>query len=134
MFFVCFPDVPDPPIDVTLTSCDNRVAQLSWRLISENYSPVVQFIIQYNTSFNPDTWRNAKTQLPRDRFFQRITLSPYANYSFRVIAVNLIGQSKPSIPTVKVCQMPPDVPHHNPKGVCTLNVKPKTLVISWQVS
>ena len=116
-----------------MTQCESRVAQLSWRLLSENYSRVIQFIIEYNTSFNPDVWHVAKTQLARTRFFQRITLSPYANYSFRVLAENKIGVSKPSVPTQDICNMPPDVPHHNPKGVCTLNTRPKTLIIKWQV-
>ena len=29
---------------------------------------------------------------------------------------------------------PPDVPHINPRGVCTRNVRPRTLVITWQVN
>ena len=61
-------DVPDPPIDVELTHCGDRIAQLQWKLISENYSPVIQFMIEYNTSFSPGTWKIAKTQLPRDRY------------------------------------------------------------------
>ena len=68
------------------------------------------------------------------RYYQRIALSPWGNYSFRVIARNAVGNSRPSRPTQRVCSTPPDVPHHNPKGVCTRNVKPHHLIISWQVS
>ena len=126
--------MPDPPIDVQLVSCEVRIAQIQWRLISENYSPVSQFIIQYNTSFDADYWHVARTQLPRDRFYQRIALSPWGNYSFRVVAQNGLGMSRPSIPTKDRCTTPPDVPHHNPKDVCTLNDDPHKLVITWHVS
>ena len=68
MYFCMIADVPDPPIDVELTHCMDRIAQLQWRLISENYSPVIQFVIEYTTSFDPHIWRVAKTQLPRDRY------------------------------------------------------------------
>src|SRR6218665_1103845 len=127
-------DVPDPPVSVQLTECDGRVVQLEWRLISENYSPVIQFIIEYNTSFRPGVWQVAKTQLPRDRTYQRIALSPWGNYSFRVIAQNAVGMSRPSAPTSAVCSTPPEVPHINPRGVCTLNEMPYTLVVTWEVS
>lgn len=130
---LCFTDVPDPPVNVQLTSCDNRVAQLHWKLISENYSPVTQFVIEYNTSFEPGRWRVARTQLSRERYYQRIALSPWANYSFRVIAQNFIGNSRPSSSTTELCRMPPDVPHHNPKSLCTRNSKPHELIITWQV-
>ena len=127
-------DVPSAPVDVELTFCDSRLAQIQWKLINENYSPVTQFIIQYNTSFEPDTWHVAKTQLPRNRNYQRIALSPWGNYSFRVIAENAVGSSQPSAPTDRVCHMPPDVPHHNPKNVCTRNRQPRLLVMTWEVS
>ena len=134
MFCFEFPDVPDPPIDVELMQCSGRYAQLQWKLISENYSPVIQFIIQFNTSFAPHVWHGAKNMLPRDRKYQRIALSPWGNYSFRVVAQNAVGNSQPSKPTTTMCHTPPDVPHHNPKSVCTKNMKPHTLTITWQVS
>jgi len=56
----------------------------------------------------------AKTQLPRDRLYQRIALSPWGNYSFRVLAQNAAGVSEPSASTRDVCTTAPDVPHINP--------------------
>ena len=63
----CIVAVPDPPVEVELTECLSRFAQIQWKLISENYSPVEEFIIEYNTSFDPGRWTVAKGQLPRDR-------------------------------------------------------------------
>ena len=57
----------------------------------------------------------AKTQLPRDRLYQRIALSPWGNYSFRVLAQNAAGVSEPSASTRDVCTTAPDVPHINPR-------------------
>lgn len=50
-------DVPEPPVDVELVSCESRVVHLSWRHVNENNSPLVQFVIEYNTSFRPDAWQ-----------------------------------------------------------------------------
>ena len=68
------------------------------------------------------------------RYYQRIMLSPWGNYSFRVLAKNKLGTSRPSKPTARICSTPPDVPHHNPRGICTINRKPHQLVITWKVS
>lgn len=124
---------PDAPQDVKLVSCQHRFAHLQWKLLHDNYSPVTQFVLQYNTSFQPNVWQEIRSNLPPDKHYQRIELSPWANYSFRVIAQNAIGRSEPSEPTKEMCIMPPDVPHHNPKHVCTKNGVAKTLAITWQV-
>ena len=135
LFLFYISDVPDPPVGVRLSSCHSRLAEIQWKLseINENHSPVLQFIIESNSSFDPGSWYVAKTQLPRTKYYQRIAVSPWGNYSFRVIAQNKVGHSKPSAPTALVCHMPPDVPHHNPGGVCTKNLLPHMLIITWKV-
>jgi len=80
------------------------------------------------------TWQVAKTQLPRDRHYQRIALSPWGNYSFRVLAQNAHGISEPSESTRDICTTAPDVPHINPRHVCTRNLRPHSLVVTWQVA
>jgi len=117
-----------------MTSCQARVVQLQWDSVNENNNPVIQFTVEYNTSFQQEIWHVAKSHLPRDRTYERITLSPWGNYSFRIIAHNSIGPSRPSGPTRTTCSTPPEVPHINPKGVCTLNLKSHTLVIKWEVT
>lgn len=72
--------------------------------------------------------------MPRDRHYQRIALSPWGNYSFRVLAQNSAGVSEASQPTTAACATPPDVPHINPRAVCTTNLRPNSLVVTWQVN
>ena len=62
---LCLPDVPDPPTNVQLKECDNRIAEIGWTPASENNSPVRQFVIEYNTSFSPHVWQRAKSGLSR---------------------------------------------------------------------
>jgi len=126
-------DVPDAPVDVHWTVCDGRVVQLHWKLLSENYAPVRQFIIEYNTSWTPDVWLPARSDIGRDARYFRVALSPWSNYSFRVVAQNDVGRSRPSDVTRPWCTTPPDVPRRHPRAVCARNGQPHTLVISWQV-
>jgi len=59
-------EVPSAPFDVRLVSCSARVVQLEWKHVSSDVSnndssvtssAALQFIIEYNTSFQPDTWQ-----------------------------------------------------------------------------
>lgn len=60
-------------------------------------------------------------------------MSPWANYTFRVIAWNKIGPSLPSSHS-QVCTTQPDVPYKNPDNVEGKGTEPNNIVISWTVS
>lgn len=60
-------------------------------------------------------------------------MSPWANYTFRVIAWNKIGPSSPSAHS-DICTTDPEVPHKNPDNVEGNGNKPTNLVISWTVN
>lgn len=60
-------------------------------------------------------------------------ISPWTNYTFRVIARNKIGNSPPSDPT-NVCQTPPDMPDKHPENVRGNGTRPNNMVVSWTVS
>ena|SRR6218665_2442359 len=134
IFFYYNSDVPDAPVDVDWSVCDGRVVQLQWSQPVDNQSTVTEFIVEQSSFFNPGVWRLAKSQLPsRRRNILRLSLSPWGNYSFRVTARNHIGYSRPSRPT-RPCSTPPEVPHINPRNVCTVNARPHTLVVTWKVA
>lgn len=60
-------------------------------------------------------------------------MTPWANYTFRVIARNKIGPSEPSGHS-GVCETPEDVPYKNPDNVIGKGSQKDNLVISWTVS
>lgn len=60
-------------------------------------------------------------------------MSPWANYTFRVVAWNKIGPSVPSSHS-DVCTTLPDVPYKNPDNVEGEGTEPTNMVISWTVS
>jgi len=59
-------------------------------------------------------------------------MSPWANYTFRVIAWNKIGPSGPSQHS-SVCTTQPDVPYRNPDNVEGKGTEPNNIVVSWTV-
>lgn len=101
--------------------------------MGDNRAPILRFSIQYNTSFTPDTWDVASDSVPAIDTSWAVELSPWANYTFRVVAWNKIGPSAPSAHS-DVCSTRPDVPYKNPDRVEGEGSSPNNMVISWSVS
>lgn len=125
-------DVPNPP-DLTSIDCHARDATISWRPNGDQRSLILYYTIQYNTSFTPNTWENAYEKVPSTDFTFSVGMSPWANYTFRVIAFNKIGPSQPSAHS-SVCTTQEDVPFKNPDNVEGRGDQPNNLVIRWTVS
>ena len=68
---------------------------------------------------------------PGDTSF-KVSMTPWANYTFRVIARNKVGNSAPSEAS-STCSTPADVPFKNPDNVEGRGTTPNNLVISWTV-
>jgi hypothetical protein len=122
-------DVPNRP-DLTGVTCGRRDAKIMWKAMGDNRSPILHYTIQYNTSFTPDSWEIAYKDVPATENSYTVSMSPWANYTFRVIARNKIGPSHPSIHS-DICNTPPDVPFKNPDNVRGHGTTPNNLVISW---
>lgn len=60
----------------------------------------------------------------------KVSMSPWTNYTFRVIARNKVGDSLPSGHS-KTCLTPEDVPHKNPDNAEGRGTAPNNLVIYW---
>ncbi|CAG0901644.1 unnamed protein product, partial [Darwinula stevensoni] len=127
-------DVPNPP-QLELVKCGDRNVRLQWRPMGDNRAPILNYVIQFNTSFTPDTWVDAVSDVPATETSYNIELSPWANYTFRVVARNKIGKSPPSDHSREICKtkMQEDVPYKNPDNVMGRGTRPDNLVISWTI-
>lgn len=85
-------DVPNAPTLGDII-CGNNAATVKWNAEGDNRTPILRYTIQYNTTFTPDTWEIAKDNIPHIDSVYTVSLSPWANYTFRVIAWNKIGET-----------------------------------------
>ena len=61
-------------------------------------------------------------------------MSPWASYSFRVRARNMMGMGEPSKHTHTLCRSAESRPYRNPYNVRTIGEKTGYLIIKWEVS
>ncbi|XP_053112552.1 neuronal cell adhesion molecule isoform X12 [Hemicordylus capensis] len=124
-------DHPDPPFDLELTDHLERSVQLTWIPGNDNNSPITKYVIEYEDVMRePGVW-NYQTDVPGTQKNVQLKLSPYVNYSFRVIAVNEIGRSQPSEASDQYFTKPAK-PDENPSGIKGIGSEPDNLVIKWE--
>ncbi|XP_025894725.1 neuronal cell adhesion molecule isoform X15 [Nothoprocta perdicaria] len=122
---------PNPPFDLELTGQLERSIELSWIPGDENNSPITNFVIEYEDGLHePGVW-HYQTEVPGSQTMVQLKLSPYVNYSFRVIAVNEIGRSQPSEPSEQYLTKAAN-PDENPSNVQGIGSEPDNLVITWE--
>ncbi|XP_065599494.1 neuronal cell adhesion molecule isoform X4 [Cyrtonyx montezumae] len=122
---------PNPPLDLELTGQLERSIELSWVPGEENNSPIKNFVIEYEDGLHePGVW-HYQTEVPGSQTTVQLKLSPYVNYSFRVIAVNEIGRSQPSEPSEQYLTKSAN-PDENPSNVQGIGSEPDNLVITWE--
>ena len=125
---------PEPPKAVGVRCYrTNRSAEIWWQPGKENYAPILNFIVQFNTSFQPELWYPIATNVSQNNRRIVVSMSPYGNYTFRVIARNKIGLSLPSYHSHNVCHIEAGVPDKNPENVIGEGDHPGNLVIFWTV-
>uniref|UniRef100_A0A3P8UYW2 Neuronal cell adhesion molecule n=1 Tax=Cynoglossus semilaevis TaxID=244447 RepID=A0A3P8UYW2_CYNSE len=122
---------PDPPTDIELTDQKKRSVQITWIPGDEHNSPIQKFLIQYEDSLHHrGHWHNL-TEVPGTKTTAHLKLSPYVHYTFRVLALNAVGFSRPSFPS-RVFKTDPAAPDQNPTGVEGFGTEHDNLVISWK--
>ncbi|XP_077035043.1 neuronal cell adhesion molecule isoform X26 [Agelaius phoeniceus] len=122
---------PNPPFDLELTGQLERSIDLSWIPGDENNSPITSFVVEFEDALHePGVWRY-QTEVPGTQTMAQLKLSPYVNYSFRVIAVNRIGRSQPSEPSEQYLTKSAS-PDENPANVQGIGSEPDNLVITWE--
>lgn len=124
-------DRPDPPTELLVDGFTGREALLAWTPGNDHNSAVERFEVEFEEDmFEPGTWQPLHV-VDGDRHEARLPLSPYVNYSFRVVAVNRLGRSEPSPPTQRFIT-PPAAPEKNPDAVAGEGSQPSNMVITWQ--
>ncbi|XP_077070178.1 cell adhesion molecule L1-like a isoform X2 [Siphateles boraxobius] len=124
-------DVPDPPVQLTITDLKDRSVRLNWAAAGDHNSPITEFIIQYEENhWEPGTWKEL-LRVASSQFSAPLTLYGHINYQFRVIAVNAIGRSHPSMPSERY-KTPPCAPDRNPENIKIEGHLPHHMDISWE--
>ncbi|XP_068757848.1 neural cell adhesion molecule L1-like [Montipora capricornis] len=124
---------PNPPTDVNIHYHVNRgeYINVTWALGKPNYSPIRKVVIRYTTQFSPNTWETIAEEAHPKKGWTQISLSPWLRYTFRVIAVNDIGNSTPSAQSPSF-QAPASAPSQYPLEVRGMGTSPATLSITWK--
>ncbi|XP_062956300.1 neuronal cell adhesion molecule isoform X21 [Cynocephalus volans] len=124
-------DVPNPPFDLELTNQLDKSVQLSWTPGNDNNSPITKFIIEYEDAMHQAGLWHYQAEVSGTQTTAQLKLSPYVNYSFRVMAVNGIGRSLPSQASEQYLTKAAE-PDTNPTAVEGLGSEPDNLVITWK--
>ncbi|XP_077190794.1 neurofascin isoform X5 [Paroedura picta] len=121
---------PDRPRDLELTDLAERSVRLTWIPGDDNNSPITDYIVEFEEDkFQPGVWHN-HSRYPGSVNSAVLRLAPYVNYQFRVIAVNEVGSSYPSLPSERY-QTNGARPEINPTGVQGAGTSKNNMVISW---
>ncbi|XP_067676382.1 neuronal cell adhesion molecule-like [Haliotis asinina] len=124
---------PSGPYNVVVRTCYASRANVEWSFdkTQENLSPLLGFIVEYNTSFTPSEWVVGATTSSDSRSAW-IQLSPWATYSFRVKAFNEMGAGEPGYISAAKCRTPGGRPDRHPRNVRTVGDKTNFLVVEWE--
>ncbi|XP_051518124.1 neural cell adhesion molecule L1-like [Myxocyprinus asiaticus] len=124
-------DRPDPPIQVLMTELKERSVTLSWTPGDDHNSPVLEYLIEFEeTGSERKEWEEL-SRVSGSNLRATLPLKPFISYRFRVIGINDIGKSDPSMHT-EPYSTPAAPPDSNPEGVRSDSIDPDTLVITWK--
>uniref|UniRef100_A0A665SZW9 Neurofascin homolog (chicken) a n=1 Tax=Echeneis naucrates TaxID=173247 RepID=A0A665SZW9_ECHNA len=125
------PGPPDPPIDLDLSDPAARSVRLTWIPGNDHRSPITEFLVQFEENrWEPGRWQNLSTY-PGDLNSVVLQLAPFVNYQFRVIAINSVGQSQPSRPSLRY-KTSGAAPDAIPKGLRGWGSKKDNMEITWE--
>lgn len=89
--------------------------------------------LPYFTNFDFETKAYDTDKIPGTQTDITFPLSCWANYTFRVKAVNRLGDSDPSEIAPVPCYTNPCRPTRQPIGVRAFGTAPNNLIITWNV-
>ncbi|CAG9530817.1 unnamed protein product, partial [Cercopithifilaria johnstoni] len=87
--------VPSKPLNLTAFNITSRSVMLKWEKAEDNGSPITNYIVERRTT-DTKRWRNIGKCKSEQYEFLVEELYPSESYSFRIIAVNEVGEGAPS--------------------------------------
>ncbi|XP_064129395.1 neurofascin isoform X2 [Loxodonta africana] len=121
---------PDRPQDLELTDLAERSVRLTWIPGDDNNSPITDYVVQFEEDqFQPGVWHD-HSKFPGSVNSAVLQLSPYVNYQFRVIAINEVGSSHPSLPSERY-RTSGAAPESNPADVKGEGTRKNNMEITW---
>ncbi|KHN73747.1 Neuroglian [Toxocara canis] len=126
-------DVPAKPV-LSEVDCNERRAMIRWQRSSDHGDRITSFLVQMHTDFEKGKWQTVveEENTSTDFYQADITLSPWVNYTFRVIANNWHGESEPGYKEGAICRTKESFPYGNPSNVTAEGDEPNNLVIRWK--
>ncbi|XP_054721502.1 tyrosine-protein phosphatase 99A-like [Uloborus diversus] len=125
-------DVPDPPGMPLILTFTSRSVNLSWApSIDNHHSFILHYIIHIRVGESGE-WEESNGILTSDNntSWQVIGLQPYTVYSFRVVAVNTIGASKPSKESYYLLTLR-EIPDGKPNITYAHNTSSSSILLRW---
>lgn len=87
--------VPSKPLNLTAFNITSRSVMLKWKEAKDNGSPIINYNIE-RRALDIKRWRNVGKCEPEQCEFLTEDLYPNESYSFRIVAVNEVGEGAPS--------------------------------------
>ncbi|XP_017343000.1 cell adhesion molecule L1-like a [Ictalurus punctatus] len=129
--YVTVLDVPDPPVNVTLSDLRDRSVKLHWMPTKDHNSHITEYLIEFEENhWEPGKWRPL-LRVSGHKNSAPLSLYGHINYQFRVSAVNAIGRGHPSKPSERY-KTPPAAPDRNPGNIKIEGHSPHQMDITWE--
>ncbi|KAL7059988.1 hypothetical protein AAHC03_09230 [Spirometra sp. Aus1] len=128
---------PNQPRGITIDCinfADKRQALVNWAPGSDNYAPIIEYIVEFSTQFERQTWYRAElfnTTGLLHAADAKVILRPNIDYRFRVRTRNRVGLSEPSTATTETCMIPATAPATNPRELFVYGTQANNLIIQW---
>ena len=87
-----------------MTNCFKRTTTLSWVTGAPNNASITQFIIEQESTYEPNVFYNIQTVTNPNATSFTFNLTGWATLRFRMRAVNRFGPSRASAATTEVCK------------------------------
>ncbi|XP_063439230.1 tyrosine-protein phosphatase 99A-like isoform X4 [Mytilus trossulus] len=125
-------DVPSKPGMPQIGSLKSRTVSVWWSASTEeNNSPISSYMIQVRT--NTENWvlgNQVTTNIHQKNITTNMSLRPYTSYKLRIVAVNSIGESMPSEPSMFFIT-PSEEPEAPPSNLLATSNNSSVIHIKW---